>query len=201
MARRKRHRNKHIATPALLIILVALLPQAKNSADILIPLCIIGFFYGAHLLFGKPFMVILRNRRYLSSHIEDVDCLSGHEFEHFLVPLFEKQGYRTEVTKSAGDFGADLILSKKGQRSIVQAKCYGDGKKIGVRAVQEVVGALAIYKASTGMVVTNRYFTKQAEHLAMANNVALIDRDELVSLMYKYGERPIRAKVILNEES
>jgi len=59
-----------------------------------------------------------------------------------------------------------------------------------VKAVQEVVGALAMYKASEGIVVTNRFFTKPAENLAKANRIKLVDRHELAELMYKYGRQP-----------
>ena len=201
MGRRKRYRKKSTGgAPILLLILVAILPQVDTIVDILMPIFTILFLTGIYFLFGKPIAAYLNKHRYLSSNIEDVDDLTGHQFEHFLAPLFERQGYRAEVTKGSGEYGADLILKRKGQRSIVQAKCYGEGKKVGVKAVQEVVGALAMYKATKGIVATNRYFTRQAENLARVNNVKLIDRDELAQLMYRYGERPVRAEVILNED-
>ncbi|WP_445669244.1 restriction endonuclease [Margalitia sp. FSL K6-0131] len=39
--------------------------------------------------------------------------MNSHEFKHFLAPLFKRLGYRAKVTKGSGDFGADLILSKR----------------------------------------------------------------------------------------
>lgn len=192
MARRRRRRQpKGISiTPLAVIIVLLILPQAKSLYSFFMPLLIILLFTGAYFLFGKPIAGYMQARRYLQSSIEDVDSLSGHEFEHFLAPLYEQQGYRAKVTKGSGEYGADLILKRKGCISIIQAKCYGEGKKVGVKAVQEVVGALAMYKASEGIVVTNRFFTKPAENLAKANRIKLVDRHELAELMYKYGRQP-----------
>ena len=115
--------------------------------------------------------------------LSDVDKMGGLEFEHFLVPLFEKIGYRTEVTKGSGDYGADLILRKKQKKYVVQAKRYSNS--IGVSAVQEIVAAMGYYKANGAMVITNSYFTPAAENLAKANKVRLIDRDELGYMIHK----------------
>ena len=93
--------------------------------------------------------------------------------------LFSKKGYRVQLTPYVGDWGADLIVSKGGVRTAVQAKRYG--KKVGVRAVQEAVAAKGKYQCAEAMVVTNSFYTDEARDLARANRVALWDRNELVS--------------------
>jgi restriction system protein len=113
--------------------------------------------------------------------LNEVDKMSGLEFEQFLVPLFEKLGYQAHVTKGSGDFGADLVLHRKHKKIVVQAKRYS--KTIGVSAIQEIVAAKGYYNASGAMVVTNNYFTPAAENLAQANKVRLLDRDELIYMM------------------
>lgn len=115
--------------------------------------------------------------------LSEVDKMDGLEFEHFLVPLFENAGYKAEVTKGSGDYGADLILRKRQKKYVVQAKRYSSS--IGVSAVQEIVAAMAYYKAGGAMVITNSYFTPAAENLAKANKVRLIDRDELAYMIKK----------------
>ena len=114
----------------------------------------------------------------------DLDVLTGIEFEHFLVKIFEKMGYQCEVTKASGDFGADLLLSKVGVRTVVQAKRY-DGK-VSPKAVQEAVAAIKQYDANNAMVVTTNYFTSGANELADNNNVKLVDRDKIEEWLKKY---------------
>ncbi|WP_078592940.1 restriction endonuclease [Evansella clarkii] len=113
--------------------------------------------------------------------IDKVDKMSGRQFEHFLKTLFEEKGYKATVTKDSGDYGADLILKKRGKKTVVQAKCYSSS--IGLSAVQQVVAAVSFYKADEALVITNNYFTKQAKALANANKVTLIDRTKLCNMM------------------
>src|SRR5947208_2473896 len=99
-------------------------------------------------------------RRLRRSGIREIDLTDGPTFEQRLAVLFRKMGYRVErVGETKGDFGGDLILSKDRKRTIVQAKRWG--KNIGVKAVQEAVGARGFYKADAAMVVANREYTAQ----------------------------------------
>ena len=116
--------------------------------------------------------------------ISDLDVLGCIEFEHFLVEVFEKMGYQCEVTKASGDFGADLLISKVGVRTVVQAKRYND--KVSPKAVQEAVAAIRQYDANDAMVVTTNYFTKGANELADNNNVKLVDRDKIEEWLKQY---------------
>lgn len=116
--------------------------------------------------------------------IDEVDCLSGYEFEGFLRDLFQKMGYQVEQTKLSADQGADLVVIKFGERKVIQAKRYSG--KVGNYAVQEVLAAIALYRASLGMVITNSYFTPAAVELAVANRIELVDRDSLSNLIRSY---------------
>lgn len=116
---------------------------------------------------------------YLSSgDINEVDNLTGAEFEEFLVKKFKQSGNKAYKTKASNDYGADIVLKKSRKTVIIQAKRYSSS--IGVKAVQETVGALSYYKASHGIVITNNYFTKNAIKLARANKIDLWDRDQLI---------------------
>jgi restriction system protein len=121
----------------------------------------------------------INRKKYLSSDIHKVDLMSGEEFENFLATHFAKQGYRAKTTAASNDYGADLVISKGGVKTVVQAKRYKDN--VGIKAVQEVVGAIAYYKADKGMVITNSYFTSNAKELAASNGIVLWDRNKLVS--------------------
>lgn len=117
-------------------------------------------------------------------YLSDIDQVNGYEFEDFLKNLFSKMGYIVEQTRLSGDQGADLVVVKFGEKTVIQAKRYG--AKIGNNAVQEIMAAISLYKAQKGMVITNNYFTNSAVELANANNIELIDRDDLEELINKH---------------
>ncbi len=126
----------------------------------------------------------LESKDFYFVSIDEVDSFTGYEFERFLNILFKKMGYSVEHMKLSGDQGADLIVSKLGEKTIVQAKRHTG--KISNKAVQEVVAAIKHFKADKGLVVTNNYFTNSAIELAKSNNIELIDRDKLEYLIGKY---------------
>ena len=115
--------------------------------------------------------------RYLNMSMGKIDRLSGEAFEEYLYVQFKRLGYRVRFTEASHDYGADLILKKRGKRIVVQAKRYD--KNVGLAAVQEVVGSVAYYEADRAMVVTNSGFTKSARSLARQNEVELWDREEI----------------------
>lgn len=121
-----------------------------------------------------------RSSQYLKSPLAAIDRMSGEEFEEYLAAHFCKLGYKVKMTPKTNDFGADLILVKEGQKIVVQAKRYRDS--IGVKAVQEIIGAKGYYKADRMMVVTNSHYTSGAKKLAGANNVELWDRNTINKL-------------------
>ena len=118
------------------------------------------------------------------TEISSLDIKDGKEFEEFLQRLFEKMGFQCELTKYTGDKGADLVISKMGKRTVVQAKRYSE--KVGNSAIQEAVTAIKPYRATNAMVVTTNYFTESARELANSNNVELVDRAKLEKWLKRY---------------
>ena len=116
--------------------------------------------------------------------MSQIDSMSGIEFERLLKEVFECLGYDVKLTKKSHDFGADLVVSKKGISSLVQAKCYG--KTVGIKAVQEIIASRKHYGVNDVIVATNNYFSKEAQLLADENDVVLMDRDVLFNLIKKY---------------
>jgi len=154
----------------------------KNSPFPEVILVVISAFVGLTGL-----LLFLRWLWLKRAGIFDVDKMTGVEFEDFLATYFRERGYRVNLTATKGDFGADLILEKSGRRIVVQAKRYR--KNVGIKAVQEVVGAIAHYRADSGMVITNSYFTPSAKKLARSNRVKLVDRDRLIQMLQERQER------------
>ena len=123
----------------------------------------------------------------LRNKLSQIDEMSGYDFELFLKTLFSIDGFSVKITKRSGDQGADLIMSKGGIKTIVQAKCHK--QKIGNKAIQEATAAIRYYKCDKAMVVTNSVFTKSAIDLADANFIELVDKNKLRGLVYKTLER------------
>lgn len=135
----------------------------------------------AFLLLWKISKRIRRSRKLKRTRIHQIDQMTGEEFEQFLGTFFKKRGYKVSYTAQSGDYGADLILKDGRETIVVQVKRYAS--TVGVKAVQEIIGAVRMYEASEAWVVTNNYFTKQAINLANMNDVYLIDRDQLIELL------------------
>jgi restriction system protein len=148
-------------------------------------------------------MSLNRKRDMKNSGIAEIDEMTGIGFEEYLSLLFKRKGYKVSTTSSHGDFGADLVLEKEGQRICVQAKRYR--KQVGIKAVQEVIGSLAHYSADIGWVVTNSTYTRPAIQLAKANGIKLVGRNELIGLILESnkieGLEVSDVKVQVNEAS
>lgn len=103
-----------------------------------------------------------------------IDRMDGTTFEYYVGELLRAGGGRVRHVGGTGDFGADLVVERAGQRVVVQTKRYA--QPVGVAAVQQAVAARAHYGADFAMVVTNSSFTPAARLLAESNRVQLWDR-------------------------
>lgn len=137
-------------------------------------------------------MSFFEHRRLAKSGIADLDQMDGLDFERYLEIRFKQWGYQVQRTPYRGDYGADLILRQGDEKIVVQAKRYRG--TVGIKAVQEAVGAIKQYSCDRAMVVTTSVFSREARTLAKANNVELWDRSELVKrLLANKQESPVLA--------
>lgn len=132
----------------------------------------------------------IRIQHLKNSRISEIDAMGGFEFEEFISLILSDLGYEVKPTRKSGDFGADLILEKNGERIIVQTKRYS--QKVSVSAIQEITAAQNFYGIYRACVITNNYFTAPAIKLANANNIKLIDRDELSKMIIEAKELHIQ---------
>ena len=106
------------------------------------------------------------------------DTMEGHDFEYYCAELLKNNGfYNVSVTQGSGDQGIDVLAEKGGVKYGIQCKCYSSD--IGNKAVQEAFSGCRYYNCHVPVVMTNRYFTRQAKDLAQKTNVLLWDRDIL----------------------
>lgn len=108
----------------------------------------------------------------------NIQDLSGLEFEQLLADRFRRFGFAVTLTKSSGDYGADLIVeASSGTKVAVQAKRFKS--KVNLKAVQEVVASIRHYAADFGIVIASSGFFPSAVELARTNQVELWDDDKL----------------------
>jgi restriction system protein len=135
-----------------------------------------------------------------SKAADALDGMSWREFEMLVGEAFRLQGYR--VTESGGggaDGGIDLVLTRDGERSLVQCKQW-KAFKVGVDIVRELYGVMAAKGAAGGFVVTSGRFTEEATRFASGRNVKLVDGPKLQALIEQaLAVRVQRAEPARNE--
>ncbi len=122
-----------------------------------------------------------RREALLQLSIDDIDSMTGIEFENYTEALLRKLGYRTQQTAITGDFGVDLIALKDHKKIAVQCKRYK--RPLGLGAIQEVHAGMTHCGCDSALVITNSSFTKAAVQLARTTHCRLIDRAELAAIV------------------
>lgn len=102
----------------------------------------------------------------------------GVAFERDCARLLEAGGFVVRTTPTSGDYGADLIAEKDDLGYAIQ--CKDTSKPVGVKAVQEAIGARRHYSVDYAVVCASAGFTDAAIELATSNKVVLCNADQLV---------------------
>lgn len=121
--------------------------------------------------------------------INQVDCMEGHEFEHWCADVLRGNGFvNVSVTQGSGDQGVDVLATKDGIKYAIQCKCYSSD--LGNSPVQEVNTGKVIYHCHVGVFMTNRFFTAGAKEAAEATGILLWDRNKLIDLVKNAKNNP-----------
>lgn len=114
------------------------------------------------------------------------DALNGmnwQEFEMLVGEAFRRRGFAVAETGGGGaDGGVDLVLTKDGEKLLVQCKQWR-AYKVGVNVVRELYGVMAAKGAAGGYVVTSGRFTQEAMDFAAGRNITLMDGAALRALI------------------
>lgn len=118
-----------------------------------------------------------------SQDSDALDGMSWRSFEMLVGEGFRLQGYKVVETGGGGaDGGVDLVLTKGGEKFLVQCKQWR-ALKVGVDVVRELYGVMAARGATGGFVVTSGRFTDDATKFASGRNVKLLDGPQLHALI------------------
>jgi hypothetical protein len=111
--------------------------------------------------------------------------LSGKDFETELARLYKLAGYTVETTSVTGDEGADLLLRKDGQLTVVQCKRHS--KPVGPATVRELHGTLLHFGGALGILAATGGFTDGARRHAHGKPIELLDLDGILSLQETFS--------------
>ena len=180
---------------------IAAQPAALSLTPDQVPRAMFGSMFKALALIGQFLVplagviaagVSVAGRRRRSALVATVaqsrapDALHGMswgEFEHLVGEGFRLQGYSVLETGGNGpDGGVDLVLSRRGEKYLVQCKQW-KAFKVGVEIVRELYGVMAARGVAGGFVVTSGRFTAEATAFAAGRNVQLVDGTKLFAML------------------
>ncbi len=107
--------------------------------------------------------------------------ISSIEYENIIATKLRKLGFNAHTTKASCDQGVDILADKDGVSFAVQCKKYSH--YVGNKAVQEITAGREYYNKNYGVVITNAGFTKAARQLANANNIILLNDNQIEKLL------------------
>ena len=147
-----------------------------------------GEYKGVGMLGGFPFFVIgcmaLWRQRNLPSPalvekgLEKLGGMNWRDFSVVLDTAFTRQGYT--VTQLTG--GADMLLEKKGVRTVVSAKRW-KAAAMGVEPLRELVSRRDALEASNSVCISLGQVSAKAQEFAADNRISLITGADLVILV------------------
>lgn len=128
----------------------------------------------------------------------DINSLSGIEFEHLCQSLLQKAGFKLETTKQSGDGGIDLIAKNHqpflSGKYIIQCKRYSGS--VGEPILRDLYGVVMAERANKGILISTGVFTMSAIRFASDKNLELIDGERLAELLYEHELLPNNKPVI-----
>lgn len=102
------------------------------------------------------------------------------DYERYCAHILQKAGWRTTLTPTGSDQGADIIATRNTIKLIVQCKLYS--RPVGNKAVQEVFTACKHQRGQLAAVVSNAGYTRHARQLAASTGVYLLHHHQLSTL-------------------
>ena len=111
--------------------------------------------------------------KYLSENPEALYHLTSREFEEVMAEIYNKLGYKVELTKETRDGGKDIIIRKPEILGdfiyYVECKKYAPNNPVGIGLVKNLVGTVDADRVNGGILATTSYFTPDARKFVTDN--------------------------------
>lgn len=118
--------------------------------------------------------------------------LSGHEFEYEVAKLFEKIGFKTEVTKGSDDKGVDINLWSGKKYIVVQCKAHK--KRLSPAISRELYGTMKAHNAHEAFLVTLEGVSVKSLEFLENKPIKVFDLASLISMQNQFIDQPIVEK-------
>lgn len=116
--------------------------------------------------------------------------LTWEQFEGLLAEAFRRQGYTVIAGPRSGpDDDVDFVLKRRGETRLVQSKQWRT-RRVGARAVREILDLVEAYPVSGGVLTTSGTFTRGARAVAKGQPVELVDGEALSDMIGRVLVRP-----------
>lgn len=150
---------------------------------------------------GVSAFIAWRKRKLLDSQkgMESIRAVSWQEFELLVGEAYRRKGYHVaEFGGGGADGGIDLVLSRNGEKILVQCKQWRL-YTVGVKTVRELFGLVAAEGASGGVLVSSGSFTQEAKDFAAGKPIELVDGPKLLTIIAEVQEN-LRVTVSQTDE-
>jgi restriction system protein len=124
---------------------------------------------------------VLDRRRF--DRTEEVGRLDPYEYERYVGEYYRRLGYSVTQRGGAGaDGGVDLVVTKDGERLLVQCK-HWKAWRVGPQPLRELWGLVDHEKAAGAVFVTSKDFTVEARAFAEGKRLELVDGKQLGAMV------------------
>lgn len=112
--------------------------------------------------------------------------ITPRQFEEMVCELFERKGYRVQLTAQTRDGGKDLIVLNNSLLGdfVIYAECkkMAPNHPVNVGLVRQLYGTIEADRATAGIMITNSYFSRDARRFqqSIKTKMSLIDYSELM---------------------
>jgi hypothetical protein len=119
------------------------------------------------------------NRRQQLRTLEQLQKMTGSDFEGFITSLFRKDGYSVHQCGGSGDEGIDLVIETSAAKDVVQCKRWKSD--VGSPVVREFYGSLMHAGARHGFIITTASYSQSARGFAQGKPITLISGDDIIA--------------------
>jgi HJR/Mrr/RecB family endonuclease len=117
-----------------------------------------------------------------------LERLTEKEFEQIVFNHFKNNtGFNPEEPVNIRDYGYDMIFSNYlgFSKTLVEIKKYNSNSKVSINVIQQLVGAMLLYQADHGILITTSTFTLSAKDFvaSLPYKIELWDLDYLEKMI------------------
>lgn len=133
---------------------------------------------------------------------KELRSMSWRDFEEYVARIFERNGYKCELTPQTNDGGKDIVAWKNGAMYMIECKHYSEGNSIGREIIQKLLGAGDSVDCTNFFIVTTGTYNQNAiDYATDVNNIGkkhieMLTIKDLLALSGKIEECDESKKII-----